>query len=272
MPKLSIIIPTYNSARTIQRCLSSIRIQTLTDFEIVVQDGGSSDRTVQLIQEFVRENRGITLGLRQEPDMGVYDAMNKAIRRANGEWLYFLGSDDELYDQNVLSKMLGSGKTADTDVLYGNVLIIGRASWAVDGAIYDGHFDLRKLLTKNICHQAIFYKAAFFRRVGEFNPKYVVCADWDFNMRCWAMGLFTYVDLVVAKFHAGGHSTKGRSDPHFGADAAENLIRYFNFSPSDPLMSAFCEQRADDVRRASRITPMTVLRVLARMLRMTRQE
>ena len=271
MPKLSIIIPTFNSAATIQRCLHSIRMQTFNDYEIVIQDGGSSDGTVELIQEFLRENLGGNLKLAQEPDHGPYDAMNKAVRRAGGEWLYFLGSDDELYDQNILGTVLLSREAADFNVVYGNVQVVGNAGWAADGAIYDGPFDLRKLLDVNICHQAIFYRAVFVAEVGAYNPNYIILADWDFNMRCWAKGQFSYIEVIVAKFHGGGISTQARPDPKFEADVTQNVMQYFNLSPTDPLINSrsFCGKRIDDARRASRMTPRRVFRALGRRLRIT---
>lgn len=257
MPKLSIIIPTFKSAGTIERSLHSIGVQTFTNYEIVVQDGGSSDRTTELIEEFRRENPGIKLELEQERDKGVYDAMNKAMRRASGEWLFFLGSDDELYNKNVLDNVLNSPEAADCDVLYGNAQIVGNAGWAEDGAIYGGPFDLGKLLTKNICHQAMFYRAAFAREVGDYNQEYVVCGDWDFNMRCWAKGRFNYVDVIVARFHAGGNSTNFRPDPDFEADVAANIIKYFG-------------KKAERARRPSRFAPKRVFGALARRLRIFR--
>jgi glycosyltransferase involved in cell wall biosynthesis len=257
MPKLSIIIPTFNSATTIQRCLLSIRLQTFTDYEIVIQDGASSDRTVDLIREFTKENPKVKLELKQEPDKGAYDAMNKGMCRANGKWLYFLGSDDELYDQDVLGKMLGSDPPADTDVLYGNVKMIGRVNAVADGTIYDGPFDLAKLLRKNICHQAIFYRASLLREVGSYNTKYAVLADWDLNMRCWAKGRFRYRHVTVARFYSGGISSQYRPDTQFYADVKANEFRYFG-------------KWAEQARRAARIAPRRVLRALARRLEITR--
>jgi len=268
MPSLSIIIPTFNSAGTIRRCLSSIYTQSFTDYEIIIQDGGSSDRTLELIKEFGQESLGVKIELRQEPDRGPYDAMNKGVRRATGEWFYFLGSDDELYDESVLSKILSRREAVDSDVLYGNVQMVGTAPWAADGAIYDGPFDLGKFLKSNICHQAIFYRAAFAREVGSYNPSYVVCADWDFNMRCWAKGRFSYVDVLVARFYAGGISGKNLPDPQFAADFTKNVIHYFNISPNDPPINTPSSfgRRPDDAGRASRITPRRIFRALARRL------
>jgi glycosyltransferase involved in cell wall biosynthesis len=236
MPQLSIIIPTYNSAGTIQRCLRSIRIQTFTDYEIVIQDGASSDRTVELIQEFQHENPGVKLELEQEPDKGVYDAMNKGVAKARGEWLYFLGSDDEFYDENVLGSLMTVKNTAGCDVVYGNVQVVGDAHGVKSGFLHDGQFNLRKLLNKNICHQAIFYRASFAKQIGDYNTDYVVLADWDFNLRCRARTRFRYIDIIVAKFYVGGISRSGLADERFTADYRRNVLNYFHFLLLDPFV------------------------------------
>ncbi len=235
MPKLSIIIPTFNSSSSMERCLQSIRIQTFRDYEVILQDGASSDDTIRIASGFQDANPGMHVQIFSEKDQGPYDAMNKGCRRASGEWLYFLGSDDELHDESVLSTVMGSPGLATCDVIYGNVQAIGD-SCAKDGSIYDGMFDLSKLLTKNICHQAIFYRAEFLRRIGEYNTRYAVWADWDFNLRCWANTEFRYVDMVVANFYAGGLSGRG-ADECFSREAVSNVLRYFGPSDYHPLLN-----------------------------------
>src|ERR1035441_6988489 len=108
MTKLSIVIPTFNSGATIEHCLTSIACQTFSDCEIIIQDGGSTDNTIDLVRDWEKANAGVDVKLRQEKDTGIYDAMNKAVLRASGEWLYFLGSDDELHDPHVLERVLRS--------------------------------------------------------------------------------------------------------------------------------------------------------------------
>ena len=88
--KLSIIIPTFNSANTLRRALDSIIGQTLNDLEVLIMDGVSTDQTLDIAKTY-NDNR---IRIFSEPDNGVYDAMNKGIDKASGEWLYFLGSDD----------------------------------------------------------------------------------------------------------------------------------------------------------------------------------
>ncbi|MDR2410857.1 MAG: glycosyltransferase, partial [Bacteroidales bacterium] len=87
MPVLSIIIPTYNSSKTINRCLDSILCQSYSNYEILVMDGLSSDNTLELVKAYNDRRIQIYSG----KDNGIYDAMNKGIALAKGEWLYFSG-------------------------------------------------------------------------------------------------------------------------------------------------------------------------------------
>src|SRR3982750_4096075 len=103
MPLLSIIIPTFNSQITIERCLESLSKQTFRDFEILVIDGGSEDNTIGLVKEKQPVLPAVTLV--SEKDEGTYDAMNKGIGLSTGTWLYFLGSDDWLYNEQVLQNV-----------------------------------------------------------------------------------------------------------------------------------------------------------------------
>lgn len=222
---LSIIVPTFNSRASIARCLQSIAQQTFTDYEVVMQDN-SSDDTRAIVQSFQQERQDVVLHWRSEPDSGVYDAMNKAMRRCNGEWVLFLGSDDELADEHVLNRMLSSAPPGNVGVLYGDVRIVGDTPWAKDGTIYDGSFDLQKVLVKNICHQAMFYRASLLRDVGTFNPAYRVCSDWDLNLRCWSKMEFLYRKVTVANFYAGGASSTPVFDPAFQKDFFSNIRRY----------------------------------------------
>ena len=232
MTKLSIIIPTFNSGPTLDRCLASIASQTFTDYEILIQDGGSSDYTIDLVRSFERSNPGVNVKLQQEKDDGIYDAMNKATRRASGEWLYYLGSDDELYDPLVLEKIFGSKAARTQNVIYGSVLPLGSGGQVVPPHSYQGRFSLRRLLAGPINHQAIFYRASFARAIGAYNTKYAVWADWDFNLRCRSKTRFRFMNLIVANYFVGGFSG-GKRDQVFDADMAANVSRYFN--PLNPM-------------------------------------
>ena len=98
----SIIVPTFNSAHTLKRCLDSILSQTFKNFEIIIADGLSTDSTL-MTAESMRDER---INIFSEKDYGVYDAMNNAVERAQGKWILFLGSDDFLFDDFVLELSL----------------------------------------------------------------------------------------------------------------------------------------------------------------------
>jgi glycosyltransferase involved in cell wall biosynthesis len=233
---LSIIIPTFNSSKTIGRCLGSVENQRFRNFEIVVQDGFSTDNTLDVVREFQQAHSWMNVRTESANDLGAFDAMNRGVSRAYGTWLYFLGSDDELNDENVLKKAMSPEYVDNNDVLYGNVQVIGDC-WAAHDSIYDGPFDLLKLLRKNICHQAIFYRADLVRRAGNFNLDYPAFADWDFNLRCRALTEFKYIDLVVAKFYAGGLTTREHTEEQFRRDIGVRVVRDFGFSLLNPVVN-----------------------------------
>ena len=97
-PFFSIIIATYNSEQYIKQAINSILNQDFKNYEIIIIDGLSKDKTTEIIQKYIKN---ITF-FKSEPDTGIYDAWNKAISVAKGSWIYFLGSDDYLKDSDVL--------------------------------------------------------------------------------------------------------------------------------------------------------------------------
>ena len=220
--RLSIIIPTYNSASLLKDALSSVLSQTFKDFEVLVMDGGSKDDTVKVARSF-DDSR---IKVFSEPDRGVYDAMNKGIAKASGEWLYFLGSDDRLYDDMVLEKVF-SAEEKGIDILYGyaeaeSIENEQQGKWSVDK------------MEKNICHQAIFYSKRFFAKFGGYNLKYRIYADWDVNLR-WLLSPSIkkkYIDIPIASYSPGGLSYN-RVDEVFMKDFNKNILRYGFFSLSN---------------------------------------
>ena len=224
MPFFSIIIPTYNSEKTLKKCLESVLFQSFNDFEILIMDGVSIDDTLEIAENF-NDNR---IKIFSEKDEGIYDAMNKGIDKSKGEWLYFLGSDDELYQETVLEKIYSTTIVTRRKIIYGNAKIVGDAGWAKDGDIYDREFDLEKILRKNICHQAIFYYRTVYQKLGKYNIGYNICADWDFNLRCFAKYQFLYIEDIIAKF-IGGNSSSVMIDNKFDSERWINISKYFKY-------------------------------------------
>lgn len=197
--KISIITVVFNAAKTLEETIESVLKQTYDNWEFIIVDGGSTDGTIDILK---RHNSGKVLW-RSEPDNGIYDAMNKGIKRASGDWIYFLGGDDTFFNQQVLGNIF-LNKRYEADFIYGNVY---------DKRLkrnYDGEFDQNKLLKKNICHQGIFFRKEIFNDIGTFNTRYRLFADWDFNLRCFSNEKVRkeHVDVVVANYSAGGASAE----------------------------------------------------------------
>ena len=219
---LSIIIPTFNCEGSIEAALRSVLSQSYQDWEAIVVDGGSVDSTV-LIANSIHDNR---IRVFSEPDQGVYDAMNKGIDLAVGEWLYFLGSDDYLLDGQVLERVFSYDTKAD--ILYGDVesshlRIEYSGEWNVSGIKF------------NRCHQSIFYKKWLFRRFGKYELKYKILADRAFNLKVfYSRNVKTqYLPLKIAHFSSGGLSSTTRGevfDQDFSSIVLDNLYWKLNIS------------------------------------------
>lgn len=223
-PFLSVIIPCFRSAKTLPHLLESLSQQSFRDFEVLVMDGGSDDATIQVAEKW-RDSLP-ALKIQSEKDEGIYDAINKGIQTSKGEWIYVIGSDDRIFSADVFALFHSHVNGRSERLVYGNVEIKGDAGWAKDGQIYDGEFDRAKIISSNICQQAVFYHRNLFDRYGLFEKRYSVCADWDFLFRVIAREKIHYLGFTIAHFYGGGTSVN-RQDLLFQEELPENLYRYF---------------------------------------------
>jgi glycosyltransferase involved in cell wall biosynthesis len=205
-PLFSIIVPTLNVEAMIQRCFSSITQQVFQDFEMVVVDGGSTDRTLESASAF-KPLLGSRLAVHVAKDGGVYDAMNRGVGHSRGAWLFFLGADDRLHEVDTLGQVAAFIREhSASQLVHGDVVML--SSSLRDG----GAFNLDRLLfERNICHQSIFYRRELFSTIGPYNLRYPIWADWDFNIRCFSNPALVarYMDIIVADYDdTGGLSMK----------------------------------------------------------------
>jgi len=223
-PKLSIITPVLNGEQYIAACILSVASQTYKNIEHIIVDGSSTDGTLDIVKKYAQECPHIRWVSAE--DRNAYDAMNKSIGIARGDWLYFLGADDKLYNEDVIERIFLLKLTLNVKIIYGNVLVKGKCVWAKDGQVYDGPFTISHLITRSICHQAIFYHKDVFKKFGFFNTKYSVCADWDFNLRVWAKCKLFYTDTIVTVFQGGGISSM-HIDDFTEIEKWKNIIKYY---------------------------------------------
>lgn len=188
-------------------CVASIQHQTFTDFEVWIVDGDSTDGTKEYLQTLEKPFYFIS-----EKDNGIYDAMNKGISLSEGRWLYFMGADDQLYSNNVLSNLfhsdinnaidIYSGKVkycdGDTPFIYSKKMNIKNPSWNFSMWIRNG-----------LHHQGTFYKKEIFTN-NLFKLEYKVLADYAFNLRAYRKKMkFLETHLIIAKCSGDGVSKSG---------------------------------------------------------------
>ncbi len=230
-PLVTFLIPTFNSDATLDRALQSLAEQTCKDFEVVLSDGASSDTTLGIAQAFAVRLPALRIDSR--PDLGVYDAINRGFGSARGEWVLVLGSDDRLHAQYTLASLEAALRTSRAEIVHGDVRIMGANQLGVPvGGRYAGPMPLDRLLSTNICQQALFYRRTLFDELGGFNLRYPVWADWEFNLRAAFRAPMQWVDVVVSDYSTSGLSS-ANIDPVFADELPEFIRRELGGRPHD---------------------------------------
>jgi len=176
MPKLSIITINYNNASGLNRTLTSVLNQTFSDYEYIVIDGGSTDGSVDVIKQF--ENK-ISYWV-SEKDSGIYNAMNKGIKKATGMYCLFLNSGDYLVNNNVLDKIFSSAFSED--IIYGNMNIDYLNGKIEKGKMPD-KIDVYQMYIDTLWHPVSFIKRRLFELYGNYDESYKIVADYEFFFR-----------------------------------------------------------------------------------------
>lgn len=208
---ISIITVCFNCEEQIKKTLDSVLLQTFKDFEYVVIDGASRDSTYSIVKTYLPKFERLLLF--SEPDQGIYDAMNKGIQKAQGDYLYFLNAGDYFYGNDVLQRIaekLSSGK----EIYYGQII---RGSQTES---YPDTLNLYWLIycERMICHQAIFAKRELYLNYP-YNLRYKICADRDWLLQALKSGaLYEYInDIIICYYDINGASS------HYEAFSTESL-------------------------------------------------
>lgn len=191
-PKVSIIIAIFNGASKLRRCLESISQQTYSNRELIVIDGGSTDGTVAILNEF---DARITYWI-SEPDTGVYNAWNKGLDHATGDWICFVGSDDYYASETGLATIMEPTLSGDYEFV------------TARGAVVDEHGSIIKVFGRKwewgrekkrhyICHPGSLHHRALFERFGRFSEQYRIAADYEFNLRPGKKLKAAFVDSII---------------------------------------------------------------------------
>lgn len=199
-PKISVIIPTYNSRRTLETAIRSVSNQSFSAHEILVIDGGSTDGTLDVIKA---NEKNITYWVSQK-DKGVYDAINKGILRATGEWIYVLGSDDRLASADVLES-IASSISDSISLLFGSIRNVNIKHRLVP-EVHMSSMGSGLYLRNTLHQQSAFYRKSLFEK-EMFDSSLKVLADYDFHLSLFERKVtIKKMELLVAECEASGLS------------------------------------------------------------------
>jgi len=207
--KISIITPSYNSAKTIPDTIDSVVSQTHQDLEYLVVDGASMDGTIATVNEYQRK---WPIKLISEKDSGIYDAMNKGIKLATGDIVGILNSDDFYYDQNVLSKINNVFETnPNMDAVYGDLVYVDKDNIAKQTRYWrSGEYQESKINGGWIIpHPTLFVKREVYNRSKKiFDTSFSLAADYEFILRSLKINKIKvkYLPEIIVKMRAGGAS------------------------------------------------------------------
>lgn len=193
--KVTVITVCLNSEATIRQTIESVLQQTYKNIEYIIVDGKSTDKTLEIIREYIPMFDG-RMQYISEKDSGIYDAMNKGILRASGDVIGIINSDD-WYEKDALAKVAKCFENVDIDAVYGEIWLIdknGEREYHTSGSTFPPH-------------PATFIKRDIYQKYGLFDLHYRIASDREFLLRLISDGVcFRRIDAILANFRETGIS------------------------------------------------------------------
>jgi glycosyltransferase involved in cell wall biosynthesis len=206
--KISIITVCFNSEATIRDTLESVKKQDYLDIEYVIIDGGSTDNTLNIINDYGE----IITKLISEPDNGLYDALNKGLVNVTGDIIGFLHSDDFFSSITIISQLASKINYDNLDGVYGDLQYANKEDTNKIIRLWKSSEFKLELLKKGWmpAHPTLFLKKCVYDKHGEFNTSYKISADYDFMLRVLKDNTFKfgYLEKVITKMRVGGASNR----------------------------------------------------------------
>ena len=204
MVKLSIITINYNDKIGLKKTIESVISQNCKAFEYIVIDGASTDGSTEIIQNYA-ENFTYWVS---ERDAGIYNAMNKGIVKAKGDYVLFLNSGDVFYDKNTINSICKNFGNAD--ILYGDVFKdVSKFQAKAEIKKIPSHLDFNFFYNDTLPHQCCFIKRTLFDEYGLYNEQLKITADWEFFIRviCKYERSYLHLNEVITIYDTGGLSS-----------------------------------------------------------------
>ncbi len=217
LPQISIITVTYNLIKNNRKdfflkCVNSIKEQTYKNIEYIIIDGASSDGTLKLFSEMIFPKNTTIIS---EPDSGMWNAMNKGIKKANGKYICFLNSDDFYVTNTIIAECIKKLEETNNDYSIANFMAIKKNGevineWCKNIKPLPREFFYRRM-TYN--HETLICRKDIYEKLGFHNEKYKTAADYYFNTRLVFAGCSSvYIDKVMIAARAGGETTNSEGE------------------------------------------------------------
>ncbi|MED7787527.1 glycosyltransferase family 2 protein [Francisella sp. 19X1-34] len=200
MKKISVVTIVYNGQEGIERTIKSVISQTIrNDIEYIIVDGASKDNTLNIIKKYEDYIDKFV----SEPDHGIYDAMNKGISLASGEWISFINADDIYAQNDVLAKAIAEAENAG--VIYGKTKFMSESG---EFLYEDSPEKIETIFDRMpFGHPSTLTKADLLKEL-KFNTAFRITADFDFFLKAYLSGAkFIYADITISEFRLGGVSS-----------------------------------------------------------------
>lgn len=199
---MSVIVATLNSAGTLAACIDSVSAQEGVSVELLVIDGGSTDATVQIL----KANDDSIAYWESAPDRGVYSAWNKALERATGRWVCFLGADDSLAQPGTLKTLVDLGEGTDAELVCSRVRY--QASEKAGSSVVGQPWAWSKM-TRFMCvaHPGLLHRRSLFDRFGRFSEEYRIAGDYEYLLRLGDRVTTAFLEEVSVNVGGAGLSS-----------------------------------------------------------------
>jgi glycosyltransferase involved in cell wall biosynthesis len=207
-PKMSIVTATYNSAETIEDTIQSVLSQDYPNLEYIIVDGASSDRTLSIIEKYSERISKIV----SEPDMGLYDALNKGIALATGEIIGFLHSDDIYSGSGIITTVMKEFESKCVDSVFGDLIYVDRHNPNNIRRYYRAN----RITADSFAygwmppHPTFFVRRKIYELYSKFKSDYLIAADYELLVRLLSRHRvsFSYIPMVMVRMRQGGISTR----------------------------------------------------------------
>lgn len=223
MCKVSIITINYNEKEGFEKTIKSVLNQSYQDFEFIIIDGGSTDGSINVIEKY-KDRISYWVS---EPDKGVYNAMNKGIRAAKGEFVIFMNGGD-CFNNDLVLEEIAPMLNDEFDVYYGNNY---NSKFESHKKIlkYPEKLDFTFFYYRTISHQSTFIRKTLFDEHFYYNEDYKVCSDWEFFIYtfCSQNVPYKYLDKVISVFDCNGISYNSEFSEIIKQERSQTLQKYF---------------------------------------------